>query len=934
MRFETLGPLRVSGESGVIPLRGRKARILLAVLVSRAGDAVPVDVLARAIWDDKLPDTAVKTLRWHIHQLRRLLGDADRITYDDGGYRLRADPAEIDSFGFQRLCADGLAALQSRDPAIAARCFAEALKLWRGPAFGDLVDCGILRDEAARLDQLYLDTTERRHSAELDLGNHEAVLVELTELVDRYPLRENLRASLMLALYRSGRRSEALEVYRAGRELFAEQLGLDPAPKLRELEKAVLNSDPALDPPSAARAGPGELPRGIAGFTGRETEIRELSELLVTDSMAPLVISSISGGGGVGKSALAIHLGHLVRERFPDGQLYVNLQGATPNAEPLAPTEVLRRFLRSLGAGDGDGISEVAELANRLRTATNGKRILFLLDDARDSGQVRPLLPAEPQCAVLITSRKILSTLDGAVNRSLDGLSEADSLTLLERLVGVGRMAAEPEAARRLLDWCDGMPLALRICAARLVARPRQPVASLADELADETRRLSELEVDDLAIRSGFAVGYRQLSEDSEPAARVFRLLGLHDGPDFTARHVAALAGLDEPDAEGTLAELATAHLVEPTGPGRYRMHDLVRLFARERVAAEEPAAQRRAGVERERRFYLATARNMLAVCEPGMRNRLGLVPEDLVRYGARFGDSTSAYAWAMADTANLLAACRAAIGGGSTDDPEFAATTVTVLGPVMVIRGSAGPMAELHEIGIEAGEWVTHPDLRFFIATGAAELMRITGRYDEALRHLEIAMSISREQGWRAREGWMLVGMGAMYWWMGELDQATDELVRAAAIAAETGDTGLESSATSHLGRVHAEAGRHDTAIETMLKVVALQEDSGRPRGRVEGMISLGRVYQSAGRSAEARHCHERAIALLDETGLAGTRYEAEALWGLAEAGHALGESEHTRERWERAAKLLFDLKMIDAGERDHIISTAAPDRPKAIRY
>ncbi|ADD39787.1 AfsR/SARP family transcriptional regulator [Stackebrandtia nassauensis] len=934
MRFETLGPLRVSDESGVLPLRGRKARVLLAVLVSRAGDAVPIDVLARAIWDDKVPDTAIKTLRWHIHQLRRLLGDANRITYDDGGYRLRADPSEVDSFGFERLCADGFAAQRSRDPVIAARCFTEALKLWRGPAFGDLVDCGILRDEAARLDQLYLDATEQRHGVELDLGNHEEVLAELTELVERYPLRENLRAHLMVALYRCGRRSEALEMFRAGRELFAEQLGLDPAPRLRELEKAILNSDPALDPPSATRSGPAELPRDIATFTGREAEVSELTELLVTDSMTPLVISSINGGGGVGKSALAIHLGHLVRERFPDGQLYVNLQGATPNAEPLEPAEVLRRFLRSLGVGGDDGISEVAELANRLRTATNGKRMLFLLDDARDSGQVRPLLPSEPRCAVLITSRRTLSTLDGSVNRALDGLSDADAVTLLERLVGTDRVAAEPEAVRRLLGWCGGMPLALRICAARLVARPRWSVASLADELADETRRLSELEVDDLAIRSSFAVGYRQLCEDSASAARVFRLLGLHDGPDFTTRHVAALAELDEPDAERSLAELTATHLVEPAGPGRYRTHDLMRLFARERVTAEESAAERRASVERERRFYLGTVRNMLGVCEPGMRNRLGLVPEEFVRHGVRFEDAKSAYAWAMADTANLLAICRAAIGGGATDDPDFTATTVTVLGPVLVIRGSAGPMADLHELGIKARKWVTKPDLRFFISTGAAELMRVAGKHDEALRHLEVAMSISREQGWRVREGWILVGVGTMYWWMGELDQATDHLDRAVAIAAETGDRALEGSATSHLGHVHAESGRHDAAIEAMRKVLAFAQDSGRPRGRVEGMISLGRVYQLADRPTEARDCYERATAMLDETGLAGTRYEAEALWGLADAGHALGETELTRERWDRAAKLLFDLKLIDAGERDHIISVPEPDRPKAIRY
>jgi hypothetical protein len=396
-----------------------------------------------------------------------------------------------------------------------------------------------------RLEEARLVVAEERIEAELRLGGHAALIGELRELVDEHPMREWLSAQLLVALYRAGRQAEALATYSRIGSRLVEELGIEPGPELQRLQRQILTADPDLDlvPPPAAvrvtvaaaagpeRSPPRQLPTDIATFTGRSAEVDQL--LASVGAAGPVVISAIGGMGGIGKSALAIHVAHRLADRFPDGQLYVNLQGSTASLPPMEPLEVLGRFLRSLGVDARQIPSQVDEAAARFRSLVADRRLLVVLDNARDAGQVAPLLPGSPGGAVLVTSRRVLASLDGARFLHLDVLSRGEAVALLGRLAGQRRVAAEPRAAEDVALRCGRFPLALRVAAARLAARPAWPVRALADRLADERRRLDELELADLGIRASLELSLLELSASPDPvdraAAAAFPLLGLPD---------------------------------------------------------------------------------------------------------------------------------------------------------------------------------------------------------------------------------------------------------------------------------------------------------------------------------------------------------------------------------------------------------------------
>ncbi|MGH8876345.1 MAG: BTAD domain-containing putative transcriptional regulator, partial [Stackebrandtia sp.] len=349
MRFAVLGPLTVTNGHGAMPVTGGMQRLLLAVLLSGNGKPLSVDALVDALWGDRPPEAPHKRLSWHIHRLRSSLDDADRVVRSGTGYALPIRPAELDLAEFTLLCRQAEAARTASDTAAAGDHWAEALRLWRGPAFGELGEHRVLRGEAKRLEQLRMRAVEQRIDADLELGRHDTVIGELTDLVAEHPLRERIRGQLMLALHRSGRQSEALDAYREVRRLRVEQLGLEPGRELRELHKEILCDAPRLAAPSASSAPrPAELPPGTTAFTGRQMDVDRLRQLLSGEAPDPVVISTVTGTGGIGKSALAIRSAHLVANKFPDGQLYLNLRGATPGATRLDPADALRRMLRSL----------------------------------------------------------------------------------------------------------------------------------------------------------------------------------------------------------------------------------------------------------------------------------------------------------------------------------------------------------------------------------------------------------------------------------------------------------------------------------------------------------------------------------------------------------------------------------------------------------
>ena len=593
MDFCILGPLRVLA-SGRWRVLGPQQAALLTILLLEPGRPLPGRRLAELLWGRPLPSAAATTLRSHVHHLRRVL-EPDRGTGHDpsllvregDSYRLRVAPEQIDAVRFERLLREGSQAL-AHDPWVAADRLAAGLSLWRGPALAGVAERPFAVAAATRLEGLRRTALTTRIEADLALGRHAEVVGELEALLVELPGQDHVYRLLALALYRGHHQQEAARVCRTGLERLAE--GGLRSPALERLQRDILCRAPGLDwtsaapvarPPSrvAARSAPPfQLPPGIADFTGRVRDVTALCELVLGGRTEPLVVP-IDGGPGTGKSTLAVHVAHRLAPSFPDGVLYADLGGP---GSPEIPGAVLATFLRALGRRP-PGATACAEATSRYRSELAGRRALVVLDNAADEAQVRPLLPAAPGCATLITSRTRLA-LDGVVPLRLALFGEGPAVELLARLDPHGRVPAEPEAAARIVRYCGWLPLAVRIAGTRLGMRPAWSVADLADRLADGHRRLELLRLRDLDVRASFAASYRCL-----PAAeaRTFRVLGLLHGPDATVEMVASRTGAATAAAEAALEGLLDAQLLEQSEPGRYRIHELLWLFARELAAAE-----------------------------------------------------------------------------------------------------------------------------------------------------------------------------------------------------------------------------------------------------------------------------------------------------------------------------------------------------------
>jgi DNA-binding SARP family transcriptional activator len=697
LEFRILGPIDASVTGKTVKLGGRRSRQVLAGLLLHAGRPVSAERLIDTVWDDNPPASARTQLAIQVSALRRAFGkagcDQEVIETTATGYRLNDQTAWLDAEAAEHALASAQALTDREDAADRLRT---ALSWWRGPALTGL-STPDLEAAARRLGELRLTIAEELYDVEFALGRHRALIGELTTLVAEEPWRERLRGQLMTALWRSGRQADALEVYEEGRRLLANDLGLEPGPELRELERAILANDST---PMPTRTGPitgpgreqdnrdarhvipAELPPDVPVFIGRAEQIARMHTLLTAEwpDLAPAF--ALAGTGGVGKSALAIHVGHRVIDSFPDGQLYVNLHGSTPDVKPLEPAEALSRLLRSLGVDEASIPRDADEAAGRFRSVTSGKRLLIVLDNARDVAQVTPLLPAGRSCRVIVTSRRILGDLTTAVHEQLDVFPETEAVRLLSQLIGPERF--DPTAATEVVRLCGRLPLAVSVVASRLIRRPAWTLPMLADRLGSEAQRLRELETDDRAIRTSFEVGYRELDAGQR---RMFRLLSQLDGADVPTGAAAALANLPDVPAERLLEVLVDAQLIESHVPGRYRLHDLLRLFARERAAEEDPAEERAAAVRRAAHYYLATARNACLLLNKDAAWRTEVEPGVLDNAGRELRDRDDAYAWLDSDGENLLAIARQAIAsvdGGTA----LAAAICSAVGLGWTLRG------------------------------------------------------------------------------------------------------------------------------------------------------------------------------------------------------------------------------------------------------
>ncbi|RLL66237.1 AfsR/SARP family transcriptional regulator [Streptomyces sp. Z26] len=615
--FDVLGEVRAHRDGRELPRLGApQQQGTLLVLLLLAGQAVSMSQLVRALWGEDPPAAAVRSIRTHIWRLRGLLGGdgapARELVSVGDGYRLDIDASAVDANRAESAWKKAARLRLAGQSEAAGDLLDGAIELWRGDPLAG-VPGPFAERQRDRLSELRLTMVEEQLELDLTRGRHQTTVLRLRELADAYPLRERLHGLLMRALYLAGRQTDALAVFSAARTLLVEEYGLEPGPQLTELHQRILRGDPRLaaavatpapPPPGPARLVPAQLPPDLPDFTGRRAEVDELCALLTGNRGSAPPVVSLTGMCGVGKSALAVHVAHRVRDAYPDGQLFCGLRGT--GDRPARSGEVLAGFLSALGVESVP--AGTAARCRMFRSLLDGRRMLLLLDDARDADQVRNLLPGSPSCAVVVTHRTRLAGLPVSRQLGLRGFDHRESLELLGRTLGRRRLDREPDEASLLTRTCGGLPLALRVLASRLAARPDWSLAAMAERLGDERRTVAELRAGELAVGGALEPGYRRLPPDQ---ARALRLLAAGTGERITVSAAATLLRTDRCAAESLLEGLADAALLEPSTVGSYTIHPLVRCFARHHARAEAVAKLRTAPTPSAapRRAGLAVAR-------------------------------------------------------------------------------------------------------------------------------------------------------------------------------------------------------------------------------------------------------------------------------------------------------------------------------------
>ncbi|MBF8191958.1 tetratricopeptide repeat protein [Nonomuraea sp. K274] len=940
VEFRLLGPVGVWAFGDLLGPAVPKQRSVLAMLLLNLRQVVPVDGFVQAIWGDAAPPRARNALSGYVSRLRRILTGIPQVelTTSRPGYRLDVDPMRVDLYRFRDL----VRRARSTDTDL----LRQALSLWRGPALADVAG-EWLPGVGRTLEEERLAVLEDRIAIDVLAGRHRETFTELSALMREHPLRERPVALMMSALRQDGRTGAALEVFRDVRRRLVAELGIEPGNDLQRLHQQILRGEPlgpsapqARESPAAPQGresppAPAELPADVASFIGREDEVRLLKDVLSRDGARTGVmrICQINGIGGVGKSTLATHVARAVPDSFPDGQLYVNLHGATPDVEPARPVDALGRFLRSLGVAAAAVPAQVEEAAARFRSLTEGRRMLIVLDNVRDAAQVRPLLPGSPSCAVLITGRRMLTSFEDAVHVSLDVLSPEEGLALVSRVVGTARIAAEPAAAAELVRLCGGLPLALRLVSARLTARPTLSVPTLVRRLATARRRLDELCADDRAVRASFQGSYQDLLTDptGAAAARVFRLLGLLDCPDVEPTVTAALADLPEERARLLLEHLADAQLVDNHAPDRYRLHDLLCLFARERAEEDESPQAREQAVERALHCYLATARTAVGRLNQSRTWRTGIGPQQLTHRGISFKTDDELHAWIDAEEDNLLAVVAQAVG---TPAAELAVALAASLAMLLYERGHWPKQLRLAELALRAAETTGDLSLQARMLSDLGWAQVLMGQTTGAITHLRRSLAAYQRLGNRRHEAAVLENLGMVHRAVGRLDEAVDLHQRALAINREIGHLWGQASSLTHLGLAFQHGGRFDEAIELHLRAIRIVEQVGSPVDRVSMLIHLAEAYRLAGRPQQAVHRHRQAQKIHHEVGRPDGYREAELFWGLGLALHDAGDLSEARYAWHRSSTILHRLQLITTDEM-RAIQTAAPPplTPQAIQ-
>jgi DNA-binding SARP family transcriptional activator/tetratricopeptide (TPR) repeat protein len=997
--FRVLGSLEVFGAAGPVGIPPGRQESVLAALLLDPGRVVRTDYLVHLLWDEDPPDTARTQVQICVSRIRKALTTAGMdatIVTRSPGYVLQIDETELDLTVFRRHVAEARVLVKEGRAAEAAEGLRSAVGLWRGLCLSG-ISSRVLERKGQQIDEERLAVTETFLKLELDLGRHHQLVPEIGRLVDEHPLRDRLRGQLMLALYRSGRQAEALEVYRAGRTLLQDELGLGPSSDLRLLEHAILADDPALALPAgpAAPLRPGgapepyhspaaavpdrlteiephgrettphQLPADTADFVGDNAVLHRVESVLTsTDPGRAMGIVVIVGRPGIGKSTLATHIAHrLSDEIFPDGQLYCDLRGA--RADPVGAREVLGRFLRALGIPGPMIPDALDERAEMYRSMLATRRMLVVLDDAAGEAQITPLLPGAKSCGVLVTSRARLTGLPGAHRIALDILDTDRSLELVGKVIGPERVAAEVEAAKALTRAVGGLPLALRIVAARIAARPHWSLAFMVQRLADERRRLDELAHGEMTMRASLSLTYDGLAATDQ---QLLRLLSLAQGSTFPAWLSGALLDDPGPYPSDLLEPLVDVQMldvvgVESTGELRYRFHEIIRLFARERLTEEVGPQEQRAALRRMTGGWLAlvTKATRMVFATDNLRGTAELWNppdrhvQDLL---------ATPLEWMDGERENLSLAVELAAQQG---EDELAWELAVALAPFYEARGYLDHWVRTHRKALSAvrqagnrrgqaallGSLGTmHLDRRQIAESQAALreslaifeelaeskglaacrrdlalLERIRGDDDRALLLYEQAgrdFERSEDEVGRAS---VLTQSADILLRQGRVLEVQAQLQEALEIYRAAGYRGGQARALRRVGQVHLQRGEPERAEAIMSDVLGMVRESGDVIGEAHLLHDLARTYTLMGRLEQAESLLTMSLSIregiLDRSGVASVRLDLAALLirlgertrarGLLEEAEVTLRGEGMVRELRRAEELLASLTVAD---------------------
>ncbi|MEW1720138.1 BTAD domain-containing putative transcriptional regulator [Streptomyces sp. NPDC093109] len=927
VRFHILGTLEcLTGDGAQLPTGGPvQERVLVSLLLS-PDRVLPVSRLVEAVWDEDPPATATHQVRKAVAELRRRLpGGRDLIVTEGPGYRIAIEPGQLDLTVFSDLLRQARDQAGADLPETAVDTLREALALWRGPV---MVGSGgsVITAASAALEDRRLAALELFFELRLGLGEVGELVGDLRDLVAAHPFQEPLCGQLMLALYRSGRQSEALAEYTRMRTLLADELGVDPNKRLIALYEGILRDSPELTaPPRRKRtpaptgtdtgtgtrtddrarhvrqtparahtssahtssahtssahtssapastthsAGPSNephrctLPYDLPDFTGRKRELQQLlSGQDEPDGQPGPRIMAVDGMGGSGKTSLAVRVAHRLADRYPDAHLYLDLRGYTPGELPLQPGAVAEALLRMLDV-PGDRIPD--DEAGRIalwRTTVTQYRLVLLLDNTIDSSQVQPLLPASADALVLITSRARLIELDGAEWISLGGMPPEDSTALVSRMLGEERTAAEPEAVAELIELCAHLPLALRIVAAKLRNRPRWTVQYLVERLGDETRRLDELRSGTRGVTATLNLTYEGLSPEHRSA---FQLLDSHPGAEFDPYCAAALLGTDPGQAEDVLEHLLDTHLMQQFETGRYVFHDLVRSFAKwlRSQAGEDPTEVDQPAVERLLDYYVAATE---AVCDLAFPGRAPFVRES-----------------------------------DGTPRPPIAL-------PVLRAPGRGRQWLDREEENLLAAVALAQ---RRALHRHSAELARNVvfqldsrGRFEEFREVASVAVDSSRELGNQYLLALSLSNLAVADWKLGKFTEGLAAARESLELSVRLKDQRGEAKSTGMLGLLLATLGRFGEAQPHLEQSIALKRQLGTPRAEAESLTNLSSLFEHMGRYTEAAAAAQRSVELNQRIG--AQENEIVALTDLALAYLGLGRDDDARTCLDRALGLI----------------------------